>query len=78
MTRKRVHEPVTEVIPICPHCGKPGQVVYLQNEVVTMYCADCRHEWKSLTEECPVCGKSNGYVVKGTCAKCYAKKKGVA
>ena len=70
---------IAEVIPNCPKCGKAGQVVSLRSDgTVSMFCIDCRTGWESLTEECPVCGESNGYAVKGLCAKCYGKKRGAA
>lgn len=75
---QKSRKPLTEIIPNCPVCGKPGQVVHLKDDIVSMFCIDCRVNWKSLTEDCHVCGDSNGYAVKGLCAKCYGKKTGVA
>lgn len=70
--------PVTEIASDCPICGKVGQVKHIRSDgTVTMICIECLIEWQSLTEECPVCGKPNGYVVQGMCRKCYEKKQGV-
>ena len=75
--KKRKNPPVTEIASNCPTCGKAGQVKHIRSDgTVTMICIDCSTEWQSLTEECPVCGKPNGYIVSGTCENCYKKKVG--